>query len=67
MARDPSSHPDFIKNNFPSNVLKFPLKFSISSQPGWQAVTITATLYGPINIKDIARIAKAASHKLPGK
>ena len=45
---DPSSHPDFIKNNFlsnfPSNVLKFPLKFSISSQPVWQAGTIKATL-----------------------
>ena len=33
----PSSYHDFIKNYFLSNILKFPLKFSISSQPGWQA------------------------------
>ena len=42
----PSSHHDFIKNYFLSNILKFPLKFSISSQPGWQAGTIKATLTG---------------------
>ena len=33
-----------------SNFLQFPLKLSISSQPGWQAGTIKAILYGPINI-----------------
>ena len=42
-----SSQADFILNYFLSNFLnflKFPLKFSISSQPGWQAGTIKATL-----------------------
>ena len=46
-----SSQADFILNYIPknflkfsSNFLKFPLKFSISSQPGWQAGTIKATL-----------------------
>ena len=40
----PSSYHDFIKNYFLSNILKFPLKFSISSQPGWQAGTNIVTL-----------------------
>ena len=40
----PSSHPDFIKNYFLSNYLKFPLKYSISSHPGWQDGTINVTL-----------------------
>ena len=45
-----SSQADFILNYFLSNLLKFPkifkfpLKFSISNQPGWQAKTIKATL-----------------------
>ena len=41
-----SSQADFILNYFLSNFLKFPLKFSISSQPSWQAGTIKATLEG---------------------
>ena len=49
-----TSQADFVLNYFLSNlikfpqtslnILKFPLKFSISSQPGWQAGTIKATL-----------------------
>ena len=38
------SQADFILNYFLSNFLKFPLKLSISSQPGWQAGTINVTL-----------------------
>ena len=33
-----------IPSQIPSNFLKFPLKFSISSQPDWQAGTIKVTL-----------------------
>ena len=39
-----SSQADSILNYFLSKFLKFPLKFSISSQPGWQAGRIKATL-----------------------
>ena len=39
-----SSQADFILKYFFSKFLKFPLKFSISSQPGWQAGTIKVTL-----------------------
>ena len=41
-----SSQANFILNYFLSNFLKFPLKFSTSSQPSWQAGTIKATLEG---------------------
>ena len=44
-----SSQADFILNYLLSNFLsyfpKFPLKFSVSSQPGWLAGTIKATLH----------------------
>ena len=39
-----SSQADFILNYFLSKFLNFPLKFSISSQPGWQAGAIKVTL-----------------------
>ena len=39
-----SSQANFILNYFLSNFLKFPLKFSISSQPGWKAGTTNVTL-----------------------
>ena len=39
-----SSQADFILNYFLSKFLKFLLKFSISSQPSWQAGTIKVTL-----------------------
>ena len=42
-----SSQADSILNYFLSNFLKFPLKFSISSQPGCQAGTIKTTLSPP--------------------
>ena len=41
-----SSQADIIPNYFLSsfsNSLKLPLKFSISSQPGWQAGTVNVT------------------------
>ena len=56
-----SSQDDFILNYFLSNFLKppqisshflkFPLKFSIFSQPGWQAGTIKVTLHCPYCFK----------------
>ena len=48
-----SSQADFILNYFLSNFLKFPLKFSISSQPSWQAGTIKATLLTNKNFYDM--------------
>ena len=36
-----------ISSQISPNFLKFPFKFSISSQPGWQAGTIKATLIQP--------------------
>ena len=40
-----SSQADFILNHFLFNFLKFPLKFSIASQPIWQVGTIKAALF----------------------
>ena len=50
-----SSQADFILNYLLSNLLsyfpKFPLKFSVSPQPGWLTGTIKATLhFCPINV-----------------
>ena len=39
-----SPQAELILNYFLSNFLSFPLKFSISSQPGWQAGTINVAL-----------------------
>ena len=53
-----SSQAGFILNYFllnflsiSSNVNKFPLKFCISTQPGWQAETIKVTLSRAVRIK----------------
>ena len=59
-----SSQADIILNYFLSNLLEFPLKISISSQPSWQAGTINANLHGGHQCEDCGQTCISRSERV---